>query len=86
MDGNCLAGRSPGDRRAQVQALVAEAAALAVAATPEGPAALATLTLERFHGVTEETRVWLGVVYSVRWLLDPDRSAIGHGLAPRAGG
>jgi hypothetical protein len=68
-----------GDRHDQVQALFAEAGAAAISATRPGAPALVEITLERFHGVTEQTRALVGGVYNVAFVMtltDPETGAV----------
>jgi hypothetical protein len=72
-------GEPLGDRHGQVEALFAEAGAAALATTQPGVPAVVAITVERFHGVTEQTRALVGGVYNVVFtmtLTDPVTGAV----------
>ena len=74
-------GDPPGDRRAQIAALFEEAASRVVGADEGSLDAVAVVTLDRFHGVTERTRYTVGGVYSIRFTLTFVDPATGLPLA-----
>ena len=72
-------GEPLGDRHAQVQALFAEAANAALA---DGPPVQLAITVERFHGVTEQTRALVGGTYNVAFVMALTDPATGLAIGP----
>ena len=62
-------GDARGDRHAQVAAIFDAAAAQATAGPMQGRAVVADVEVLRFHCLTEKTRIMMGGVYSIRFLL-----------------
>jgi len=75
-------GSPAGDRRAQVAELFQTAAAQAGPTLIGGTPAVATITLERFHGVTERVRALGGGVYAIRFTLTFTDPVTGALMAP----
>lgn len=73
-------GDPRGNRHAQVAALFEAAGARAAASDAGAGSAIATVTLERFHGVTERTRFTVGGFYSMRFTLSFRDAATGAPL------
>lgn len=77
-------GDPAGNRRAQVADMFRTAAAQVGPGLMGGTPAIATLTLQRFHGVTEQVAALGGGVYAIRFLLTFTDPATGWPLtAPR---
>ena len=62
-------GEPVGDRHAQVEAILAEAAATGTVMMTRGPKVDVEITLVRFHAVTEKTRASFDGVHSMQFLL-----------------
>ena len=62
-------GEPIGDRLAQVRSILDESLAAGVANLKSGPNAKLTITLERFHALTEKARFSVGGVHDVVFLL-----------------
>jgi len=75
-------GDPPGDRHDQIAALFQEAAQR-LQPQLDGPVpAVATITVARFHGVTERTRTVVEGVHAIRFVLDFSDPSTGRALAP----
>lgn len=75
-------GDPAGDRHGQIAALFAEAVA-PLRPSLDGPVpAVATITLARFHGVTERARDTVGGVYAIRFVVNFSDPQTGVALAP----
>lgn len=69
-----------GDRYAQVQALVAEAASETIAPMTEGRPVMVQLTLTRFHALTEKARYTFGGMHEMRFDMTVRDAATGEVL------
>lgn len=72
-------GEPPGDRHAQVQAIIAEAFDAATADMTQGLAVTLDVQVLRFHSVTEKTRFTVGGVHAIQMrvtLRDPRSGAV----------
>lgn len=70
-------GDAPGDRHAQVAAIVQDAAGQAVQPYREGRPVILELDVTRFHGVTEKTRYTVGGTHNMRFDLTLRDAATG---------
>jgi len=75
-------GEPSGDRPAQITALFETAATQVQPTLLNGTPAIATITLERFHGVTERVQALGGGVYAIRFLLTLTDPVTGADLVP----
>jgi len=72
----------PGDRRAQVAAILREAAGRAVADRGTGRPAILEITLSRFHALSERARVTVGGTHDIRFRMRLLDAGDGREIAP----
>lgn len=78
-------GDPPGDRHAQIAAIVETAAAQAVAPYQAGRPVILSVEVTKFHGVTEKTRYTIGGKHNIRFDLTLRDAVTGATLVgPRA--
>jgi hypothetical protein len=70
-------GDPPGDRHAQVEAILAEGLAQGTTLMTTGPAVILEARVTRFHGITEKTRYSIGGVHSIHFDLAVRDAATG---------